>query len=217
MNPSLLDDPRVNSIFPSDVVTRAQEYLRNVKGGLGAYTDSRGSMYVRQEIADFITRRDGVPASADKIFVSNGASECVRMFLNCIIRGPKDGIMVPIPQYPLYSASIALYGGTMVGYYLDEETTWSLNVNELQRSLNTARAQGITVRAMVFINPGNPTGQCLSEENIRDLIRFCHDNHIVLSADEVYQANIYTEKLFVSARATLSKMPEPYRWDMHPP
>jgi glutamate--glyoxylate aminotransferase len=211
MAPSLLEDPRVNALFPSDVVARAQEYIKNVKGGLGAYTDSRGSLYIRQEIANFITRRDGVPASADKIFVSNGASECVRMFLNCVIRGPKDGVMVPIPQYPLYSASIALYGGSLVGYYLNEETTWSLDVNEMQRALNDARSKGITVRAMVFINPGNPTGQCLSEGNIQDLIRFCCDNRIVLCADEVYQANIYTEKTFTSARCVLSKMQEPYK------
>eukprot|EP00602_Paraphysomonas_sp_CaronLab_P004193 CAMPEP_0185026592 /NCGR_PEP_ID=MMETSP1103-20130426/10948_1 /TAXON_ID=36769 /ORGANISM="Paraphysomonas bandaiensis, Strain Caron Lab Isolate" /LENGTH=488 /DNA_ID=CAMNT_0027560227 /DNA_START=1 /DNA_END=1467 /DNA_ORIENTATION=+ len=211
MAPFLLNDPRVNSMYPSDAIARAREYLRHVKGGLGAYSDSRGNPYIRQEIADFIQRRDGVTASPDKIFVSNGASECVRMFLNCIIRGPNDGVMVPIPQYPLYSASIALYGGEMVGYYLDEDTTWSLDMDILRSSLAAARAKGITVRALVYINPGNPTGQCLNKENVENLLRFCHDNRMVLCADEVYQANIYTPKAFVSARKTLASMPEPYR------
>ena len=86
------------------------------------------------------------------------------MMLYAMIRGSTDGIMVPIPQYPLYSASIALYGGTLVPYYLDEKNGWSMNIDELQRSLDAARDKGILCRALVFINPGNPTGQCLSEE-----------------------------------------------------
>jgi len=133
------------------------------------------------------------------------------MLLYAMIRGSTDGIMVPIPQYPLYSASIALYGGELVGYYLDEKAGWGLDVEEMQRSLNEARDKGILCRALVFINPGNPTGQCLSEENLGELITFCYDNRLVLCADEVYQENIYTEKEFISARAALGRMPEPYR------
>ena len=134
------------------------------------------------------------------------------MALFALIRGGNDGIMVPIPQYPLYSASIALYGGQLVPYYLDEEQGWALNLGELQRSLTEARGRGVCVRALVFINPGNPTGQCLSEGQLQGLIRFCHSNGLVLIADEVYQENIYNPaKPFVSARAVLAKCPEPAR------
>lgn len=62
--------------------------------------------------------------------------------LFAMIRGPSDGVMVPIPQYPLYSASIALYGGELVPYYLDEQNGWGLDMNELNRALNAARAKG---------------------------------------------------------------------------
>lgn len=75
------------------------------------------------------------------------------MVMNLAISGPNDGIMVPIPQYPLYSASIALYGGQLVGYYLDEDNTWALDVAALEESLAQARAKGVVVKAMVFINP----------------------------------------------------------------
>lgn len=78
--------------------------------------------------------------------------------MNLAISGPSDGIMVPIPQYPLYSASIALYGGQLVGYYLDEDNTWALDVAALEESLAQARSQGITVKAMVFINPVSMSG-----------------------------------------------------------
>ena len=67
-----------------------------------------------------------MPSDPNNIFLSNGASECARMMLYAMIRGSTDGIMVPIPQYPLYSASIALYGGTLVPYYLDEKNGWTI-------------------------------------------------------------------------------------------
>ena len=66
--------------------------------------------------------------------------------LFAMIRGPSDGVMVPIPQYPLYSASIALYGGELVPYYLDEQNGWGLDMNELTRALNAARARGNNMR-----------------------------------------------------------------------
>ena len=85
-----------------------------------------------------------------------------------------------------------------------EDAGWSLDVGELQKSLDAARNKGICVRALVFINPGNPTGQCLSEQNIRELIMFCFRNTLVLLADEVYQENLYqADKPFVSARKVL--------------
>lgn len=212
MAPFLLDDPKIKSSFPSDVIQRAKTYLSHIKGGLGAYSDSRGNPFIRQEIANFIQEQSGMPVNIDNIFISNGASECARMLLFAMIRRPTDGILVPIPQYPLYSASIALYGGELVPYYLDELNGWSLDVNELQRSIDVARMEGITCRALVFINPGNPTGQCLTEENLRDLITFCYNNHLVLCADEVYQENIYNNaRPFISARKVLGKMQEPIR------
>jgi glutamate--glyoxylate aminotransferase len=210
--PFLLENPTIAATFPSDVVQRAKTYLENIKGGVGAYSDSKGNPFIRQEIADFIRRQTGCPSDPDNIFMSNGASECARMILQAMIRGPTDGIMVPIPQYPLYSASIALYGGELVPYYLDEDNGWSLDINELRKSYNEARAKGINVRALVFINPGNPTGQCLTEENLRELITFCYDNRIVLMADEVYQENIYNpSRPFISARKVLGQMQEPIR------
>lgn len=212
MAPFLMDSPQASTLFAPDAVARARLYLSKLKGGLGAYSDSKGNPYIRQEIADFITRQSSMPSNPENIFLSNGASECARMVLYALIRGSTDGIMVPIPQYPLYSASIALYGGELVPYYLDENNGWALDIDELRRSINAARAKGILCRALVFINPGNPTGQCLTEENIRDLIQFCHENRLVLCADEVYQENIYTSTHpFISARKVLGTMEEPYR------
>eukprot|EP00611_Tribonema_gayanum_P008029 TRINITY_DN1749_c0_g1_i5.p2 TRINITY_DN1749_c0_g1~~TRINITY_DN1749_c0_g1_i5.p2 ORF type:complete len:237 (-),score=75.38 TRINITY_DN1749_c0_g1_i5:128-838(-) len=109
--PFLLDDPRTATMFPADAITRAKTYLANIKGGVGAYSDSVGNPYIRDEVAQFIQTRDGHAADPERIFLTNGASEAVRTLLRTLIRGHMDGVMVPVPQYPLYSAMEALYRG----------------------------------------------------------------------------------------------------------
>eukprot|EP01025_Chloroclados_australasicus_P039239 TRINITY_DN40527_c0_g1_i1.p1 TRINITY_DN40527_c0_g1~~TRINITY_DN40527_c0_g1_i1.p1 ORF type:complete len:524 (-),score=50.45 TRINITY_DN40527_c0_g1_i1:375-1946(-) len=209
--PFLLENPTVASQFPSDVVARAKQILGYIPGGVGAYSDSRGSAGIRQEVADFITQRDGVPADPENIFLTDGASVAVRMALNAMIRDSSDGILVPIPQYPLYSASIGLYGGSLIPYFLDEKNNWSLNLQSIQSATLKARSEGKHVRGMVFINPGNPTGNCLSRDNLVELIKFAYENNIVLMADEVYQENIYQdERPFVAARKVMYELGEPY-------
>lgn len=89
--------------------------------------------------------------------------------LQTIISGPNVGIMIPIPQYPLYSAAIELYGGREVPYYLSEKDSWGTSVAELKKSLDIAKENGIDTRALCIINPGNPTGQCLTEDNMKQV------------------------------------------------
>lgn len=101
--------------------------------------------------------------------------------------------MIPIPQYPIYSATIDRFSGQKVGYYLDEKSGWGLNLKELERSLADAKAQGINVNSFVLINPGNPTGQVLSKKEIQDIVKFCSKHGLVLLADEVYQENVYDD------------------------
>ncbi|XP_031500023.1 glutamate--glyoxylate aminotransferase 2 [Nymphaea colorata] len=209
--PFLMDDPNVGLIFPVDAIARAKHYLSLTSGGLGAYSDSRGLPGIRKEVADFIQKRDGYPSDPELIYLTDGASKGVMQMLNTIIRNDKDGILVPVPQYPLYSAAISLFGGSLVPYYLEESANWSLDIKNLYQSITEARRRGVTVRAMVIINPGNPTGQCLSESNLREILEFCINEHLVLLADEVYQQNIYQdERPFISARKVLFDMGPPW-------
>ena len=105
-----------------------------------------------------------------------------------------SGIMIPIPQYPIYSATLDLLKGKKVGYYLDEEKRWDLNMKELERSLKQAQQEGINVVGFVLINPGNPTGQVLSKKAVREVVKFCAKHNLVLLADEVYQENVYNDE-----------------------
>jgi len=112
-----------------------------------------------------------------------------------------SGVMIPIPQYPIYSASLDLLNGKKVGYFLDERKNWDLNMQELERSLLEARKNGVNVVGFVLINPGNPTGQVLSKRAVQDVLRFCSRHKLVLLADEVYQENVYDDEAkFYSAK-----------------
>ncbi|KAI8477217.1 MAG: alanine aminotransferase [Monoraphidium minutum] len=209
--PWLLDDPAAAALFPSDAAARARKLLAAFTGGVGSYTDSRGNLAVRQEVADFIERRDGHPANAEHIFLTDGASPAVRMCLTSLIRNQDDAILAPIPQYPLYSAAIQLLGGSLVPYDLDESEGWALSLGSLKAAVGAARAAGKCVRALVFINPGNPTGKVLPRSNLEGLIRFAHEERLVLMADEVYQELVYRDdRPFFSARKVLMDMGEPY-------
>ena len=78
--------------------------------------------------------------------------------------------MIPIPQYPLYTASISLLGGRAVPYYLNESQDWGTSIQDLEAALQKSRKEGTEVRALCVINPGNPTGQCLTRDNMEQVI-----------------------------------------------
>jgi alanine transaminase len=119
-------------------------------------------------------------------------------------------VLIPIPQYPLYSATLAEFGLDQIGYYLNEDNKWSLEVNELERAMNESKDKCMP-RVLVVINPGNPTGQVLTRTNIEKVIRFAYENHLFLLADEVYQDNIYDkESAFHSFKKVMIEMGEPY-------
>lgn len=155
-----VDHPDVLKMFPKDAVKRAREIKAGLGSGSGAYSHSKGARIFRDDVAAFIKKRDeGVAANPEDIYLTNGASAAIENVLKALIANPSCGIMIPIPQYPIYSALLDLHNGQQVPYYLDEDRCWDINIRELERSLTEAREAGINVVGMVLINPGNPTGQ----------------------------------------------------------
>lgn len=119
--------------------------------------------------------------------------------------------MVPIPQYPLYSATITELGMCRVDYFLDEARCWGLDRKELQRAYEESKKK-CSPRVLVVINPGNPTGQVLTRENIVEIIKFAYENKLVILADEVYQANVYDKNSkFYSFKQVMNEMGGPHR------
>ncbi len=186
--PELLE---AKGLLPADVIEVSRKILAGTQHGLGAYSESRGVRFIREAVAEFIRERDGHGVDPDSIYLTDGASKGVQTILRLLISGPQDGIMVPIPQYPLYSATITLYEGRMVPYYLDEKNDWKLNRSLLEESLKKAQAAGTKVKALCVINPGNPTGAVLDRQNIEMVLDFAREHGLTVLADEVYQENVY--------------------------
>ena len=147
-------------VLSQDALNRIEVISKACNSPTGAYTgNSKGYAGVRRTVANFINRRDGVEdATEDCIYLTNGASEAVRTCFSALLRNSNDGILIPIPQYPLYSALLTLNGGELLPYYLDESKGWGLDVDGLNTMVEKSKADGFCPRAIVVINPGNPTG-----------------------------------------------------------
>lgn len=204
--PSLMEVP---NIFPSDVLKRAKAYLASTERGygVGSYTDSHGLTLVKEEVARFIEARDGFPSNPNDVALTTGASEGVRRVIQALLASPNDGIMISAPQYPLYACAITMNGGRSVFYNLDEENKWTIHEEELMRVYNRAKEEGINVRGIVVINPGNPVGAVLDKDVILSIIKFANKRNLLILADEVYQANIYSPmKQFHSFKKCLREL-----------
>ncbi len=220
MNPDLIDRLGDVSEFNMEVLKIINKGLNGK--GLGPYSESKGHAFFREGIANFIDKRDVglekeigsldeyimrddfvlpenfVRANPENIFMTNGASAGVYQILAQIINKRNDGVMIPIPQYPLYSASITELGGEVVGYYPDPKKGWIPTREDLEKSLAQAKTDNIEVKAIALINPGNPTGANLSKEALEEFVDFAEDHKLMILTDEVYQDNMYGSDTFHS-------------------
>ncbi|XP_067105296.1 alanine aminotransferase 2 [Osmerus mordax] len=210
--PELLDSPS----FPEDAKQRARRILQGCGGqSLGSYTASQGVDCIRQDIAAYIEQRDhGVPANWENIYLTTGASDGIVSILKMLVSGQgrsRTGVMIPIPQYPLYSAALTEMEAVQVNYYLDEANCWALDINELHRAYKAAKKH-CQPRVICIINPGNPTGQVQSKKCIEEVLHFAYEENLFVMSDEVYQDNVYSpDHQFHSFKKVLYEMgPEYY-------
>nr|XP_014353867.1 PREDICTED: alanine aminotransferase 2 [Latimeria chalumnae] len=173
--PELLDSPS----FPEDAKRRAERILQSCGGhSLGAYSASQGLDCIREDVAMYMKKRDGgVPVDPNNIYLTTGASDGIANILKLLVSGEgnsRTGVMIPIPQYPLYSAAISELGAVQINYYLDEENCWALDVNELRRAVNQAK-EYCDPKVVCLINPGNPTGR-ISTCSQREISHLCSLN-----------------------------------------
>jgi len=198
---------RYEDFVSEEILTLSEKILAETGKGVGAYTESKGYFFVRKAIADFINRRDGfalksdLRANPEQIFLTDGASDGAKRVLDLLIAQKTDGVMIPIPQYPLYSASIRMFGGEQVNYFPDEENDWALSRAALEDAHKQAVAKGVNIKAIVVINPGNPTGAILDATSVHEVIEFAEARGIAIIADEVYQENLYGGKFISFAKA----------------
>jgi alanine-synthesizing transaminase len=162
-----------------------QDMIRHLPGSAG-YSDSKGIFAARKAVMHY-TQQQGVKGvTLDDIYLGNGASELIAMSTNGLLDNG-DELLVPMPDYPLWTAATSLSGGRPVHYLCDEANGWMPDLDDIRAKI-TPRTKGIVV-----INPNNPTGALYSDELLKGIVAIAREHGLVLLADEVYDKVLYDD------------------------
>ncbi len=160
-----------------------QDMIRNLPASAG-YSDSKGIFAGRKAVMHE-TQKQGIKGvTLDDIYLGNGASELIAMATNALL-DDGDELLLPAPDYPLWTASTSLSGGTPVHYICDEENGWMPNLDDIRAKI-TPKTKGIVV-----INPNNPTGALYSDDLLKSIVEIAREHGLVILADEVYDKVLY--------------------------
>jgi alanine-synthesizing transaminase len=160
-----------------------QDMIRNLPNSAG-YSDSKGIFAARKAVMHY-TQQQGIKGvTLDDVYLGNGASELIALSTNALLN-EGDELLVPSPDYPLWTASTALSGGTPVHYMCDEQSGWLPDVDDIRRKV-TPRT-----KAIVIINPNNPTGALYPVSVLEDIVEVARQNELVIFADEIYDKTLY--------------------------
>ncbi len=160
-----------------------QDMIRNLPNSAG-YTDSKGIFAARKAVMHY-TQQQGIKGvTLDDIYLGNGASELIAMATNALL-DDGDELLLPTPDYPLWTAATSLSGGTPVHYRCDEANGWMPDLDDIRRKI-TPRTKGIVV-----INPNNPTGALYSDALLQEIVAIARQHGLVILADEVYDKVLY--------------------------
>ncbi|NDK71206.1 pyridoxal phosphate-dependent aminotransferase [Rhodococcus qingshengii] len=157
--------------------------IRNLPTAQG-YCDSRGLYSARTAVVQYYQTRGITDVTVDEIYLGNGVSELITLTMQALCN-PEDEILIPAPDYPLWTASVSLAGGTPVHYLTDESQGWAPDFDDLEARI-TPRTRGIVV-----INPNNPTGAVYSTEVLQRFVDLARKHDLMLFADEIYEKIVY--------------------------
>lgn len=162
-----------------------QDVIRNLANCQG-YSDSKGVYYARKAVMQYCQEKQFPDVDIDDIFLGNGVSELIVMSMQALLNND-DEMLIPAPDYPLWTAAVSLSGGKPVHYLCDEENNWEPDIEDMERKI-TARTRGIVV-----INPNNPTGAVYSTETLLKIIELARKHKLIIFADEIYDKIIYDD------------------------
>jgi len=165
---------------PEEIV---QDMIRNLSSAAG-YTDSKGLFAPRKSIVHYTQQKGIAGVTVDDVYLGNGASELITMSMNALLNAG-DEILVPAPDYPLWTASVSLSGGTPVHYMCDEGADWTPDIADIARKI-TPNTKGIVV-----INPNNPTGALYPTEVLLQIVELARQHDLIIYADEIYDKTLY--------------------------
>ena len=162
-----------------------QDMIRNLPTSAG-YSDSKGIFAARKAVMHETQKQGITGVTLDDIYLGNGASELISLATNALL-DDGDELLLPAPDYPLWTAVTSLSGGTPVHYMCDENNGWMPDIEDIRRKV-TPRTKGIVV-----INPNNPTGALYSKELLLQIVEIAREHSLVIFADEVYDKVLYDD------------------------
>jgi alanine-synthesizing transaminase len=175
---------------PDEIV---QDMIRNLPHTAG-YTDSKGMFAPRKAVVHYTQEKRLHGVTVDDVYLGNGASELIVMSMNALLNDG-DEVLIPAPDYPLYTAAVALSGGTPVHYLCDEQSDWMPDIADIRAKI-TPRTQ-----AIVVINPNNPTGALYPESLLLQIVEVARQHQLIVFADEIYDKTLYDGNTHTSIAA----------------
>jgi alanine-synthesizing transaminase len=167
---------------PEAIVADMIHHLPEAEG----YSDSRGIYEARTAVAQYYQSRGLTSTVVDDVFIGNGVSEMIGLVLQAFLDDGNE-VLVPAPDYPLWTGAVTLSGGTAVHYRCDEENGWNPDLEDIESKI-TERTE-----AMVIINPNNPTGAVYSEDVVKGLVDIARRHDLVVFSDEIYEKILFDD------------------------
>ena len=159
------------------------DMIRNLPNAAG-YSDSKGIFSARKAVMHYSQEKQIKGVTLEDIYIGNGASELIVMAMNALLN-PGDEVLVPAPDYPLWTAAVSLSGGTPRHYLCDEQNGWLPDIDDIRAKITP------NTRAIVVINPNNPTGALYSDELLLEIIAIARQHNLIIYADEIYDKVLY--------------------------
>lgn len=185
-----------NFTAPDEIIVDMIYNLRNSEG----YSDSKGIFAARKAVMQYCQLKGIANVSLNDIYTGNGVSELITMSMQGLL-DDGDEILVPAPDYPLWTAAVTLAGGKAVHYMCDEQNEWNPDIQDIKSKI-TNNTKGI-----VIINPNNPTGALYSEEILREIVEIARSSGIIIFADEIYDRLVMDGLKHVSIAALAPDVP----------
>jgi len=173
-----------------------EEFIAQISArmaGAQGYSDARGLPEARAAVAAY-ARSKGIAASEDDVFIGNGVSELIQMSMNALL-DDGDEVLLPAPDYPVWTSWVTLSGGRAVHYICDEQADWCPDIADIRRKI-TAKT-----RAIVLINPNNPTGALYPREALEEIAGIAREHGLMIFSDEIYDRSVMDGEEHVSAAA----------------
>ena len=173
---------------PDEILIDVVQNLHYAQG----YSDSKGLYSARKAIMQECQRLQINNVNIEDIYLGNGVSELITIAMQALLND-SDEVLIPAPDYPLWTAAVSLSGGKPIHYLCDEQADWYPSITDIESKI-TART-----RALVIINPNNPTGAVYSREILLDLVDLARKHKLILFADEIYSKIVYDDSKFIPA------------------